>query len=220
MEAKDKQKFHLIFVVAGAPGAGKGTLCKRLSQEHGFTHISVGDLLRQLIAKHEADDTIRDYVQRGEPLPMEWLWPILRARLDECTPGRPILLDGFPRRLDQAVQFEEACGEPSTVLFFTCPHEVAKKRVLERKLGRPGDTADIFERRYKEFRQLNPDVLDHYSSSKGSGKLVEVDTSGATESSYEKLLKALRQRQEIEELVGAQAQTASGGSDSGLPQRF
>lgn len=39
---------------------------------------------------------------------MEKLLPILKARLDECTAGRTIILDGFPRRLDQAVNFEQA----------------------------------------------------------------------------------------------------------------
>ena len=60
------------------------------------------------------------------------------------------------------------------MLFFNCPHDIAKKRVLERNLGRAGDTAEIFERRYKEFLELNPEILDYYSNTKGSGKLVEV----------------------------------------------
>ena len=38
---------------------------------------------------------------------MEHLLPFLEARLKECVSGRPILLDGFPRRLEQAVGFEE-----------------------------------------------------------------------------------------------------------------
>lgn len=90
----------------GAPGAGKGTLCKRLAQEHGLTHISVGDFLRQVTADADADDFIRDYVERGEPLPTDRLMPLLQARLRDCVSGRAVLLDGFPRRLEQAEGFE------------------------------------------------------------------------------------------------------------------
>ena len=41
-------------------------------------------------------------------------------------------------------------------------------------MGRVGDTSEIFDRRYKEFIELNPDILDYYSSSRGRGKLIEV----------------------------------------------
>ena len=51
---------------------------------------------------------------------------------------------------------------------------MAKQRVLNRNVGRVGDTSEIFDRRYKEFIELNPDILDYYSSSKGSAKLIEV----------------------------------------------
>lgn len=94
--------------MAGSPGAGKGTLCKRLAADYGFTHLSVGDMLRDLVANpDDADDVVRDYVKRGELLPMEHLLPLLKVKIGKCVSGRPILLDGFPRRLDQAWEFEE-----------------------------------------------------------------------------------------------------------------
>ena len=35
-----------IFFILGGPGSGKGTQCAKLSKEHGFLHLSAGDLLR------------------------------------------------------------------------------------------------------------------------------------------------------------------------------
>ena len=35
----------------GGPASGKGTQCAKLVEEFGYTHISVGDLMRAEIAK-------------------------------------------------------------------------------------------------------------------------------------------------------------------------
>lgn len=34
------------YFVLGGPGSGKGTLCATLVEQHGFVHLSAGDLLR------------------------------------------------------------------------------------------------------------------------------------------------------------------------------
>ena len=36
-----------VFFVLGGPGSGKGTQCAKLSKDHGFVHLSAGDLLRE-----------------------------------------------------------------------------------------------------------------------------------------------------------------------------
>ena len=38
------------FVFIGAPGSGKGTQANRLIAEHGYKHVSTGDLLRSEVA--------------------------------------------------------------------------------------------------------------------------------------------------------------------------
>jgi UMP-CMP kinase len=37
--------------VLGGPASGKGTQCAKLVEEFGYTHISVGDLMRNEISK-------------------------------------------------------------------------------------------------------------------------------------------------------------------------
>ena len=34
-------------IILGPPGAGKGTLAKRISKEYNLNHISAGELIRQ-----------------------------------------------------------------------------------------------------------------------------------------------------------------------------
>lgn len=46
---------------------------------------------------------------------------------------------------------------------------------MERQDGRAGDTDEVFEKRYKEYLELNPPILDYYGSSRGKNNLVEVN---------------------------------------------
>ncbi|KAL7792552.1 adenylate kinase domain-containing protein [Trichoderma ceciliae] len=189
-------KEGVIFVL-GAPGAGKGTLCKKLATKYGFRHISIGELLRQVVASPGANKTVVEYVRRGELLTTELLFEILKPHLEE---GGTIILDGFPRQLDQAKAFEEKFQQPVLVLFFDCPRELAEPRVVNRKQGREGDNAETFRKRYNEFLELNPPLLHRYEE---SGKLVTIDTSGYSRTSYAKLLDLLQARQEWASLTQA-----------------
>ena len=83
-------------------------MCKKLSEEYGFSHLSVGDLLRQFTSLSNANKNIVDCVHNGELVPVKALMPILKSHIDEeVESGRKIiLLDGFPRQLDQAAPVE------------------------------------------------------------------------------------------------------------------
>ncbi|KAK0626072.1 P-loop containing nucleoside triphosphate hydrolase protein [Immersiella caudata] len=187
----------VIFVI-GAPGAGKGTLCKILAKDNGFQHLSIGDLLRQTVSSPNADEAMIGYIQRGELLPADMILPVLQPHLVEPScreAGRTLLLDGFPRQLDQAREFEALFGAPDLVLFFDCPKDIARDRVITRRVGRAGDTLEVFNKRHQEFRELNPSILAYYSG-KSDGKTIVVDTSRSTAESYRALGTALKNSRE------------------------
>ncbi|PON23008.1 cytidylate kinase [Trichoderma gamsii] len=184
-----------IIFVLGAPGAGKGSLSAILAKDYGFKHLSIGDLLRQVVASPDADKTIVDYVRRGELLTTRLLFQTLKPHIEE---GGIILLDGFPRRLDQAQAFEREFQIPVLVLFFDCPKDLVEKRVINRKQGREGDNLETFRKRYAEFLELNPPLVHHYGQME---KLVTVNTSDIASSSYGVLLKLLQARSEWDSLV-------------------
>ncbi|EFX01594.1 uridine kinase [Grosmannia clavigera kw1407] len=105
----------VIFII-GAPGAGKGTLCKNLARDFGLKHVSVGDVLRKAVLEPDVDNTILKYVQTSELLPTELLFSVLNPHLLSGKEGHAhiILLDGFPRQLDQARSFEEEIDTSGT----------------------------------------------------------------------------------------------------------
>ena len=54
-------------ILLGAPGAGKGTLASKLSQNYGLPHISTGDIFRENIKNGtELGKKAQEYMNKGE----------------------------------------------------------------------------------------------------------------------------------------------------------
>ncbi len=102
---------------AGGPGVGKGTQCARLVTDLGVTHFSVGDLLRteadKILAKQEID--IVAFMRDGKLVPKEIVQGVLEdAIVSNVKAGKTqILLDGFPRSMDQTKLFEASVSAES-----------------------------------------------------------------------------------------------------------
>lgn len=202
-------RLTLIEPISGAPGSGKGTLCRKLCTSYGYAHLSVGDHLRELVnSKSEVlGDDMMHRIERCELLHVDDLLPILQTAIRrlETDGAGVILMDGFPRRIEQLKVKGGDTLRPHLVLFFDCPRDIAEKRYLTRAL--PGRDSDlkVFTRRYEEFARMNPPLVQEYAESGilltvilrqrfGRRSLTprQVDTSTDTDVSYEILQQALR----------------------------
>ncbi|KAI9034897.1 P-loop containing nucleoside triphosphate hydrolase protein [Aspergillus affinis] len=186
------QHFSRILII-GAPGAGKGSLCSKLATQYGFHHLSIGDLLREQAASGSLRPDLVRAIQNSVLLEIDDLVLILKHAIEELGRAgkRRLLIDGVPRSLDQTAHIESAVGLPDLVLFFDCPEDLAKQRVLTRNIpGRVGDV-ESFDARYKHYAEENEKIIQRY---KEKGLLLTIDTSGDVESSYANLLQALRSR--------------------------
>ncbi|RSL56308.1 hypothetical protein CEP54_008897 [Fusarium duplospermum] len=189
-----------VIFVLGGPGAGKGTQCSKLVEEHGFTHLSAGDLLRaeQQRPGSQFGELIKDYIKNGLIVPMEVTIALLENAMTEVIQksgdkkGR-FLIDGFPRKMDQAVKFEESVCPAKLVLFFDCPEDVMEKRILERgkTSGRSDDNAESIRKRFRTFIETSMPVVDHFEK---EGKVVKLDATPAPNEVFASTKKALTQR--------------------------
>jgi UMP-CMP kinase len=109
---------------------GKGTQCSLLVEKYNFSHLSAGDLLRaeQERPGSEYGELIQTCIREGTIVPMrvtiKLLENAMRATLEsksgsgwEAGKGR-FLIDGFPRKMDQALKFEEDVRVQSLRGFF------------------------------------------------------------------------------------------------------
>jgi adenylate kinase len=126
----------VILVFLGPPGAGKGTQAKLLSQRMGFLHLSTGDLLREAVKNQTPlGKKAKEYMDRGELVPDELIVQLIEETMPK---DGNVILDGFPRTVNQALALEEMLkskGEKiSKVLFFDVPDEVIIDRLSGRRV--------------------------------------------------------------------------------------
>ncbi|KAH8983673.1 UMP-CMP kinase [Lactarius hatsudake] len=187
----DKEKVTVIFVLGG-PGAGKGTQCSLLVGKYNFSHLSAGDLLRaeQDRPNSQFGDLIRTYIREGNIVPMEVTIKLLENAMDAVLESKTgegwgdgkgrFLIDGFPRKMDQALKFEEDVCTSSLVLFFTTNEETMLERLLERSKtsGRDDDNIESIKKRFVTYKETTMPVIEYYEK---FGKVAEVDSSPAVD---------------------------------------
>jgi adenylate kinase len=92
----------------GAPGAGKGTQCKRIVERYGLLHLSSGDILRQERSAGSAlGRKARRYMDSGELVPDELIVEMMADAIKK-TPQTGFVLDGFPRTVNQADRLDKS----------------------------------------------------------------------------------------------------------------
>lgn len=125
-------------ILLGAPGAGKGTIAKVLTQYDGSVQISTGDILRAAVAAGtELGKLAEATMKAGDLVSDELIMGIMRERLrqDDCKAG--YLLDGFPRTIPQAealkVLLEDIDEKLDCALELDVPREVIIDRLTTRR---------------------------------------------------------------------------------------
>ncbi len=88
----------------GAPGSGKGTQAKKISEYYGIAHISTGDLFRRAISQDTPlGREIKKYM--STLVPDEITIKLVEERLSQPDCANGYILDGFPRTVNQAELF-------------------------------------------------------------------------------------------------------------------
>ncbi|KAL4179326.1 hypothetical protein AMTRI_Chr13g119470 [Amborella trichopoda] len=152
-------------IVGCGPGSGKGTQCSKIVDTFGFSHLSVGELLRrEMSSDTENGAMICDIIKEGKIFPFEVTVKLLHKHM-EANENNKFLIDGFPRTDENHVAFEQFIGvEPVFVLYFACLEEEMVRRVLSCNEGRVDDNIETIKRRLKVFRELNLPVINHYTA--------------------------------------------------------
>lgn len=175
-------------LVVGGPGSGKGLLCSRLVAECGVSHVSCGDMLREEVAAETPlGKEVGAIMQRGELVSSELIVALLRRRMRRFG-GRRLLLDGFPRSAQNAIDFEAQCGKPELALHLTCTEETMMARILKRAEleGRADDTRETALKRMHVFSESSVPTLAWLRAS--STPIIELDCNGPPDAVWGQLL--------------------------------
>ncbi len=190
----------MIFVLGG-PGSGKGTQCEKLVNDFDFVHLSAGDLLREEQKRpgSEFGKIIDQHIREGTIVPQEITLKLLENAIKHnftTLQKTRFLIDGFPRKMDQALSFEENISPSAFTLFFECPESVMLDRILQRgkTSGRADDNVDSIKKRFKTFKDTSMPVVDYFDK---QGKVIKLSCNKTKEAVHADVKAALESKLNI-----------------------
>ena len=127
----------MYIILLGAPGAGKGTQAVMLAEKLKLVQVASGDLFRKALQQEtELGKKAKSYMEKGQLVPDEITVKMLLGRITapDCTKG--VILDGFPRTLEQAKALDKALAAQGNGIDRVLYIKVSNKELLRRLSGR------------------------------------------------------------------------------------
>lgn len=120
-------------ILLGPPGAGKGTVAKRLTEYDGSVQISTGDILRSAVATGtELGKQVEAAMSSGNLVTDELIMDIMEQRLQEDDCKKGYLLDGFPRTIPQAEALQVLLEKMGEKLDGVLELDIARDIIIDR----------------------------------------------------------------------------------------
>ena len=127
----------MIIIMLGAQGTGKGTVAGLISKSIGLPQVSTGDIFRQNISEKtqlgiEADK----YISKGNLVPDNITVPMVEDRLTWEDAKNGVILDGFPRTIEQAEKLDEILSKNGKKVELVVNLVTPKEELIDRMLTR------------------------------------------------------------------------------------
>lgn len=128
---------NIMFIAP--PAAGKGTQADLVSGKYHIPHISTGDILRE-IAKEDSEigNYVSETLASGRLVKDEITYQLIKDRLSEEDCKNGYIIDGFPRNLDQAVEYDKILQEleyeVGNVISIVIDEKTLERRITGRRV--------------------------------------------------------------------------------------
>ncbi|MFA5157779.1 MAG: nucleoside monophosphate kinase [Patescibacteria group bacterium] len=176
-----------VIIILGGPASGKGTQAKLLAERVGYTYFGTGDLMRSEVEKGtELGKKFAELMNKGELIPDDLTNPMVADKLNELKTNG-IVLDGYPRNLDQAKNLQDIFPEENfLVLNVAVSAESLLKRMSMRKVcnkcgkiitaknneidcdcggkfvERADDNPEVLKKRINNYEELTKPIIAYY----------------------------------------------------------
>ena len=158
-------------ILLGPPGAGKGTQAKRLVSSFGIVQLSTGDMLREAVAAGtELGLRVKEIMDRGELVPDDIIVGMIDTRMDQDDCAKGVILDGFPRTVDQAKALDAMLAGKGLGLAHVIEIKVNENALFERienraaenGRARSDDNAETLRKRLAVYHERTAPLLPYY----------------------------------------------------------
>lgn len=127
----------MVIIMLGAPASGKGSVAEILSKEFNIPAISSGDIFRKYISDgSEIGKKANSYMTKGQLVPDDLTVELITSRLKEDDVQNGLILDGFPRTVNQAKVLDEMLTKEGKKIDIVVNLETPEEEILERITNR------------------------------------------------------------------------------------
>ena len=207
---------NIIFIAP--PAAGKGTQSNMLKEKFGYNHISTGDMLREAInSGSEIGKEVKNIIDKGELVSDDLIIKLVKDKLTSLE-GKPFILDGFPRTLNQAKSLDEILTDDYIVIYLDLDESEAINRITGRLtcncgksynvnieelkpkvdgicdncgsilIKRDDDNVESFKVRFKTFLDNTDSILKYYEDKE---KLIKIDVNKDVQDIFKSILEVI-----------------------------
>lgn len=162
------------FVFFGIVGSGKGTQVKLLQgylNNEKCEYIGTGEIYRELLSSPDDENAkiLKEALDKGHLMPDDFTDRLVKEKLNQCSPEKHWLFDGYPRTPLQAKAFEAEMQNRGRnnikIVYIELSEAEAMKRNLLR--GRHDDTEEGLKKRFEEYRDKVIPAINYFKGKDG-----------------------------------------------------
>lgn len=175
-----------MIILMGLAGSGKSTQGKILAEERQAEWLSAGQVLRDA-----PNPEVHEVQKKGELVDDTVTIPLMtRAMAEAIVAGKDVILDGYPRTVEQAEWMAENIADKIKIVIQI---EVPKEELI-RRLELRGRADDLDRKAIEErFRVVEQNIYTVCKILAEQGvKIVKVDGTGAPEEVAERIRAIMR----------------------------
>tara|TARA_B100001105_G_C22384378_1_gene441137 strand:+ start:276 stop:905 length:630 start_codon:yes stop_codon:yes gene_type:complete len=117
-------------ILLGPPGSGKGTQAGYIIKKYNTEHVSTGDILRKEVSSgSDLGLEAKEYMDSGNLVSDQLIIEMVTNYIADIP---SILLDGFPRTLEQARAFENKLSNMKIYINHVIYFELSNETIIER----------------------------------------------------------------------------------------
>lgn len=178
-----------MIVFFGPAGAGKSVQGQMLAARMGWRWLSAGQLLRD-----SHDEEVHEYLKTGKLVSHELVTRVMGEAIKRATNINQLILDGFPRMLEQAQWLIDTQPEHGRSIALVVVLEVPREELLKRLeiRGRADDTPEAIDERLSIYRKEMYPILNYLTEQ--NVLVVHIDGVGTIGQVHDRIAQELTSR--------------------------